>query len=50
VAVERAEKARESLEDAILTDFNPDERATLKKLLRKVLDSLAQAIPEPAKL
>ncbi len=50
VAVERAEKARESLEDAILTDFNPEERAALKKLLRKVLDSLAQAIPEPAKL
>jgi len=50
VAVERAEKARESLEDAILADFNPEERATLKKLLRKVLDSLAQAVPETAKL
>ncbi len=50
VAVERAEKARESLEDAILADFNPEERATLKKLLRRVLDSLAQAVPEPAKL
>jgi DNA-binding MarR family transcriptional regulator len=50
VAVERAEKARESLEDAILGDFNPEERVMLKKLLRKVLDSLAQAIPEPAKL
>jgi DNA-binding MarR family transcriptional regulator len=50
VAVERAEKARESLEDAILADFNPEERATLKKLLRRVLDSLAQAVPETAKL
>jgi DNA-binding MarR family transcriptional regulator len=50
VAVERAEKARESLEDAILADFNQEERATLKKQLRKVLDSLAQAVPEPAKL
>jgi len=50
VAVERAEKARESLEDAILADFNPEERATLKTLLRRVLDSLAQAVPEPAKI
>ena len=49
VAVERAEKARESLEDAILADFNADERATLRKLLRRVLDALAQAVPEPAK-
>jgi len=50
VAVERAEKARESLEDAILAEFTSDERATFKRLLRKVLDSLAQAVPEPAKL
>jgi DNA-binding MarR family transcriptional regulator len=50
VAVERAEKARESLEDAILGDFTGEERATLKKLLRRVLDSLAQAVPETAKL
>jgi len=50
VAVERAEKARESLEDAILADFNAEERATLRKLLRRVLDGLSQAAPEPAKL
>ena len=50
VAVERAEKARESLEDAILADFNAEERATLRQLLRRVLDGLGQAAPEPAKL
>jgi len=50
VAVERAEKARESLEDTILADFTAEERVALTKVLRRVLDALAQAIPEPAKL
>jgi len=50
VAVERAEKARESLEDAILTDFTAEERAALTKVLRRLLDALGQAAPEPAKL
>src|SRR5229473_5007123 len=50
VAVERAEKARESLEDEVLADFTPDERATLRKLLRRVLDGLGQAAPEAARL
>jgi DNA-binding MarR family transcriptional regulator len=50
VAVERAEKARESLEDEILSDFSPEDRATLRKLLRRVLDGLLRAAPEPAKL
>jgi DNA-binding MarR family transcriptional regulator len=50
VAVDRAEKARESLEDAILADFNAEERATMKALLRRVLDALLQATQEPAKL
>jgi len=50
VAVDRAEKARESLEDAILADFSAEERSTLRKLLRRVLDGLLQAAPEPAKL
>lgn len=50
VAVDRAEKARESLEAAILADFSAEERATLKKLLRRVLDRMLQAVPEPAKL
>ena len=50
VAVERAEKARESLEDTILADFTAEERVALTKVLRRVLDALAQAIPEPVKL
>ena len=49
VAVERAEKARESLEDEILADFSVEERATLKRLLSRVLDSLLQATAEPVK-
>jgi DNA-binding MarR family transcriptional regulator len=49
VALQRAEKARESLEDEILADFTPEERATLKEQLGRVLESLLRAIPEPAK-
>jgi DNA-binding MarR family transcriptional regulator len=49
VALERAEKARESLEDEILADFSPEERATLKKQLGRVLESLLRATAEPAK-
>jgi DNA-binding MarR family transcriptional regulator len=50
VAVERAEKARESLEDEILADFSPEDRATLRNLLRRVLNGLLRAAPEPAQL
>jgi DNA-binding MarR family transcriptional regulator len=49
VAVERAEKARESLEDEILADFSAEERSALKRLLSRVLDSLLQATAEPVK-
>jgi len=49
VALERAEKARESLEDEILANFSPEERASLKGMLGRVLESLLQATPEPAK-
>jgi len=49
VAFERAEKARESLEDEILADFSVEERATLKKQLDRVLESLVRAVPEPIK-
>jgi DNA-binding MarR family transcriptional regulator len=49
VALERAEKARESLEDEILTGFTAEERASLKKMLGRVLESLLQATPEPAR-
>jgi len=48
-AVDRAEKARETLEEEILADLNPEERATLKKLLRRVLEGILKATPEPAK-
>ena len=49
VALERAEKARESLEDEILADFSAEERASLKKQLDRVLESLLRTVPEPAK-
>src|SRR5260370_10916413 len=50
VAVERAEKARESLEDAILADFSPEERAALRKLLARVLEGLLKAATDPVKV
>jgi len=50
VAVERAEKARESLEDEILADFSPEERAALRKLLRRVLEGLLKATPDTVKV
>ena len=49
-AVERAEKAREGLEEEILAALSPEERATLKRLLRRVLDGLLQAAPDPVRL
>jgi DNA-binding MarR family transcriptional regulator len=48
-AVERAEKAREGIEDDILADFTPEERVALTKLLRRVYDGLLQATPDPVK-
>ena len=50
VALEKGEKARESLEDELLSDFSPEERATLRKLLRRVLDGLLRAVPDHAKV
>ncbi len=47
VALERAEKARDRLEDEILAGFSVEERAGLKNLLERVLESLLQAVPEP---
>jgi DNA-binding MarR family transcriptional regulator len=49
-AVARAEKAREGLEEEILAGMSPEERSTLSKLLRRVLEGLLKAAPEPAKL
>jgi DNA-binding MarR family transcriptional regulator len=46
VAVERAEKARESIEDEVLADLSPEERTTLRKLLRRLLDSLLKVPAE----
>lgn len=49
-ALDRAEKARETLEDEMTSELSPDERATLRRLLRQVLESLMRATPEPIKL
>ena len=46
VAVERAEKAREGIEDEVLSDLSPEERETLKKLLRSVLAGLLRVPAE----
>jgi DNA-binding MarR family transcriptional regulator len=39
-ALERADKARESLEDEVLSALSPEERRTVRKLLERVLESL----------
>ena len=39
-ALERADNARESLEDEVLRDLSADDRRTLRRLLERVLDSL----------
>jgi DNA-binding MarR family transcriptional regulator len=39
-ALERADKARESLEDEVLRDLSTEERRTLRQLLERVLESL----------
>lgn len=48
VAMERADKARESLEDEVLRDLSPDERKTLRRLLQRVLSSLTAPAPARA--
>jgi DNA-binding MarR family transcriptional regulator len=50
IAVERAEKAREGIEDEVLSDLSPEERKTLRKLLRRVLDGLLRAAPDTVKV
>ena len=50
IAVERAEKAREGIEDEVLSDLSPEERKTLRKLLRRVLDRLLRAAPDTVKV
>jgi DNA-binding MarR family transcriptional regulator len=39
-ALERADKARESLEDEVLAPLSPEERGTLRSLVQRVLDGL----------
>ena len=39
-ALERADKARDSLEDEVLTGLSPEERKTLRRLLERVLENL----------
>ena len=46
-ALERADKAQESIEGDILAPLTPDERATFRSLIQRVLDSLLMAAPEP---
>jgi DNA-binding MarR family transcriptional regulator len=48
-AVDRAEKGRAKIEDEVLAGLSPEERETLRKLLRKVLDGLVVAVPDAAK-
>ena len=41
-AIERADKARESLEDEVLAPLSAEDRQTLRKLVQRVLDGLLQ--------
>jgi DNA-binding MarR family transcriptional regulator len=45
-ALQRADKAREGLENEVLAALSPEERATLMTLVRRALDSLRQSLPE----
>ena len=45
-AIERADAAREGLEDEVLAPLSADERKTLRQLLERVLDSLVQPAAE----
>jgi DNA-binding MarR family transcriptional regulator len=45
-ALERADKARESLEDVVLSGITHEERQALRRLLARVLDNLLQPTSE----
>jgi DNA-binding MarR family transcriptional regulator len=45
-AVVRAEKAREGIEDDVLSDLSVDERKALRKLLKRVLEGLLRVPAE----
>ena len=46
LAVERAEKAREGIEDEVLSDLSAEDRKTLRKLLKRVLEGLLRVPAE----
>jgi DNA-binding MarR family transcriptional regulator len=45
-ALELADKARETLEDEILVGLTADERATLRRLVQRVVERLVQPVAE----
>ena len=45
-AIERAEKAQEGIEDELLGDLSQEERATLTRLLNRVMDHLLKVPAE----
>lgn len=47
-AVEKADKAREGLEEEVLAPLSAEERATLKTLVQRVLDGLLQEVAAKA--
>ena len=46
LAVERAEKAREGIEDEVLSDLSAEERKALRRLLKRVLAGLLRVPAE----
>jgi DNA-binding MarR family transcriptional regulator len=47
-ALERADKARETLDEEVLAVLSAEERATLRKLMNRVLEGLLQPSPSGA--
>ena len=47
-ALERADKARETLEEEVLAVLSPEEGATLRRLMQRVLEGLLQPSPSGA--
>jgi DNA-binding MarR family transcriptional regulator len=47
-ALERADKARETLDEEVLAVLSPEERATLRTLMWRVLEGLQQPTPASA--
>ncbi|SRR6266567_8536948 len=44
-ALEKADSARESLEDEVMAGLSAAERTTLRRLVQRVLDGLREAVP-----